>query len=206
MREKTLYLLGVLAVALMVYNLTEISARPLQALFYIPLCGTAALAAVTSLAASIAFLRTRNFRFDSLAVAATEAGLAFLAAGIVNACFLIHAAAGKWWTWDSRLTAALVCWLLYATYLMLRHAVQEPTQRAASTAVWSVFAFLDVPLAVVTIQWWKPAGHLQFDWTQLRFCNLAALVLLGTLFTVVRMRQEETRREMDSLRRMTHAL
>jgi heme exporter protein C len=206
MREKTLYLLGVFAVALMAYNLTEIAARPLQALFYIPLCGTAALAAVASLAASIAFLRTRNFRFDSLAVAATEAGLAFLAAGIVNACFLIHAAAGKWWTWDSRLTAALVCWLLYATYLMLRHAVHEPTQRAASTAVWSVFAFLDVPLAVVTIQWWKPAAHLRFDWTQLRFCNLAALVLLGTLFTVVRMRQEETRREMDSLRRMTHAL
>lgn len=206
MREKVLYLLGVLAVALMAYNLTEIAARPLRALFYVPLCGTAALAAVTSLAASIAFLRTRNFRFDSLAVAATEACLAFLAAGIVNGCILIHAAEGKWWTWDSRLTAALVCWLLYATYLMLRHAVLEPTQRAASSAVWSVFAFLDVPLAVVTIQWWKPGIHLRADWSWSRFCNLGALVLLGALFTMVRMRQEETRREMDSLRRMTHAL
>ena len=37
---------------------------------------------------------------------------------------------GIWWTWDARLTSALVCWLLYAGYLMLRHAIEEPTQRA----------------------------------------------------------------------------
>jgi len=32
--------------------------------------------------------------------------------------------------WDARLTSALVCWILYAAYLMLRRAVEEPTQRA----------------------------------------------------------------------------
>jgi heme exporter protein C len=206
MRGTIPYLAGALAVALLAYNLKQFAAQPLEALYYLPLAGAAALSAVTALFASVAFLRTRNFRFDSLAVAATESGLAFLAASIVNGCFLTHSATGKWWTWDSRLTAALVCWLLYATYLMLRHAVEEPAQRAAFAAVWSVFAFLDVPLAAAAIEWWKPGIHLRTDWTWLRFCNLTALVLVGTLFTAVRMRQEEMRREIDSLRRGTHAL
>jgi heme exporter protein C len=141
-----------------------------------------------------------------LAVAATEVGLAFLAAGIVCGCFLTHAEGGRWWSWDARLTAALVCWLLYATYLMLRHAVQEPSQRAAFAAVWSVFAFLDVPLVVATIAWWKPAAGMRMDWTPSRLLNLLALAMVGTLLTVVRMRQEEARRELDSLRRVTHAI
>jgi heme exporter protein C len=156
---------------------------------YIPLGATAALAAAAALTSSIAYLRTRNLRFDSLARAATETLLAFLAAGIVSGCFVIHAAAGKWWTWDARLTAALICWLLYAIYLMLRRAVDEPSQRAAFAAVWSVFAFLDVPLVVATVAWWKPGRALPIDWTWPRFGLLAAMAAAGALLTVVRARR-----------------
>lgn len=206
MREKLLYAVGAVAIALMAYNSGEMAAHPADALFYIPLAGAAAAGAVVAVAASLAFLRTRNFRYDGLAVAATESGLAFLAAAIVNACFLTHAAAGQWWTWDSHLTAALVCGLLYATYLMLRQAIEDPTQRAAFAAAWSVFAFLDIPLVVATIGWWKPAAGLETGWTLPRLSNMAALVLIGVLFSAVRMRQEEARRELDSLRRSTHAI
>jgi heme exporter protein C len=170
-------------------------------LYYIPLGGTAALAAATALIASIGFLRTRNFRFDSLARAATETLLAFLAAGIVSGCFVIHSASGRWWTWDARLTAALVCWLLFATCLMLRQAVEEPSRRAAFAAGWTVFACLDVPLVVATAAWWKPGKALPIEWTWGRFGLLAAIAVVGGLFTVVRARQEEARRELDSRRR-----
>jgi heme exporter protein C len=206
MRERFLYIIGVMAIALMAWNLAETGARTERALLYIPLGGTAALAAVSALVASLAFLRTHNFQFDALAVAATEVGLAFLAASIVCGCFLTHSVDGKGWNWDARLTAALVCWLLYAIYLMLRHAVEEPSQRAAFAAVWSVFAFLDVPLVVATLDWWKPGTHLRTDWMWPRsWGHVVAMAMVGILFAAVRMRQEEARRELDSLRRMTHA-
>jgi heme exporter protein C len=154
---------------------------------YIPLGATAALAAATALAASIGYLRTRNLRFDSMARAATETLLAFLAAAIVSGCFVIHSVSGKWWTWDARLTAALVCWLLFATCLMLRAAVDDPSRRAAFAAVWSIFAWLDVPLVVATAAWWKPGTALPIEWTGPRLGLLAAMA--GGLLIRARMRQ-----------------
>jgi len=160
-----------------------------QVLCYIPFGATAALAALAALIASIVFLRTRNFRFDALARAATETALVFLAGAIADGCFVLHSALGKWWTWDPRLTAALVCWLLFATCLMLRQAVEEPSRRAAFAAVWTVFASLDVPLVVATAAWWKPGVALPVVWTWPRFALLAVSAILAALLTVVRARR-----------------
>ena len=53
-------------------------------------------------------------------MAVTEVGLAFLAGNLVTGSIWGRVIWGIWWTWDARLTSALVCWLLYAGYLMLR--------------------------------------------------------------------------------------
>ena len=63
---------------------------------------------------SILFLITKKFKFDALAVAVTEVGLAFLAGNLVTGSIWGRVIWGIWWTWDARLTSALVCWLLYA--------------------------------------------------------------------------------------------
>jgi len=121
---------------------------------------------------------------------------------------------GIWWTWDARLTSALVCWLLYAGYLMLRKAIEEPTERATFAAVFSIFAFMDVPIVVFSIKWWRtqhPApvfwagGSFPPDWTKHLLWNMAAMMLLGIVMVAVRLRQEEAQREIDSLRRVAHA-
>lgn len=157
--------------------------------YYIPLGATAALAALAAVASGIGFLRTRNLRFDALARASTVTLLLFLAAAIVSGCFVTHAAGGKWWTWDARLTAALVCWLLFATCLMLRSAVDDPSRRAAFAAVWSIFACLDVPLVAATAAWWKPGTALPIEWTWPRLGLLAAMALAAGLFTAMRARR-----------------
>ncbi len=107
------------------------------------------------LLASILFLVTKNFKFDALAVAVTEVGLAFLAGNLITGSIWGRVAWGIWWAWDARLTSALVCWLLYAGYLMLRQAIEEPTQRATFAAVFSIFAFIDVPIVIFSIKWWR---------------------------------------------------
>jgi heme exporter protein C len=164
----------------------------------------AAIAAVVAAIASILFLRTRNFFYDALALAVTEIGLVLLAAGIVAGAVAGRLAGALWWTWDPRLASALVCWLLFAPYLMLRAAIEEPSQRAASAAVVSIFAFFDVPLAVAAVHWWltrhaapsQPAGIVQAPWW-----SVTAVLMLGAVLSWVRLRREQRRRAADAERR-----
>jgi heme exporter protein C len=162
----------------------------------------ALLAASVAVVASILFLRTRDFFYDSLALAVTEIGLVLLAAGIVAGAIAGHSAGGLWWTWDARLTAGLLSWLLYAPYLMLRNAIEEPTRRAASAAIISIFAFFDVPAIAVAVHWWlarrTPGTHglsVAAWWT------ILPIVLVGAALSWIRLRQEQRRRAMDAERR-----
>src|SRR5271157_4919785 len=110
--------------------------------FYAPMGMAAWLCAAVAMAASVWFLVTRKFQYDSLSVAAIEVGLAMLAGSLGAGTVWERAISGRWWDWNAPLTSALACWLLYAGYLILRHAVEEPTQRATFSAVFSVFVFL----------------------------------------------------------------
>ena len=225
MRDKILYVLGALAVLVLARNLYVIAGLPQEAaqgaifkiiFFHVPAAWTAIVAAITALTMSVQFLRTKDFKYDAAAVAVTEVGLAFLAANLVTGSIWARVIWGIWWTWDVRLTSALVCWLLYAGYLMLRHAIEEPTQRATFAAVFSILAFLDVPIVYFSIRWFRtqhPApvflssnGSFPADWTRVLLSNWLGLLLLAVVMTAIRLRQEESQREIDSLRRAAHAM
>jgi heme exporter protein C len=160
MRDKILYGLGALAILILINDMLHITALPDEVnqgaifkiiFFHVPVAFTALTGAGVALIASVLFLVTKNFFFDALAVAVTEVGLAFLAANLVTGSLWGRVMWGVYWAWDARLTSALVCWLLYAGYLMLRHAIEEPTQRATFAAVFSIFAFIDVPIVIPSI-------------------------------------------------------
>lgn len=225
MREKLLYALGIIAALLIARNLFHIFLRfPDEAsqgaifriiFFHVPAAMAAFVGALVALGASIGWLTTRRMRFDSLAVAVTEVSLAFLAANLITGSIWGRIIWGIWWTWDARLTSALVCWLLYAGYLMLRRAIEEPTQRATIAAVYSIFAFVDVPIVIFSIKWWRTqhpqpvfwgGGSFPAEWYVTALLNLLAMVLLGAVLTAVRLRQEETQREIDAMRRYAHAM
>ena len=160
---------------------------------------TALAAAAVAAVASILFLRTRNFLYDSLALSVTEAGLILLAAGIVSGAVAGRVAGGLWWAWDARVTTALVGFLLYAPYLMLRRAIEEPTRRAASAAVVAIFAIFNLPLIALAVNWWlarrSAPVSVGVDWVVL------PAALLGAAFTWVRLRREQDRRAQDAQRR-----
>ena len=225
MRDKILYGLGIIAAALLARNIYKIfMVLPDEAaqgmifrilFFHAPMAMTAMLGSAVGLIASVGFLLTKNFKYDAIAVAVTEVGLAFLAANLVTGSIWGRIIWGIWWTWDARLTSALVCWLLYAGYLMLRHAIEEPTQRATVAAVFNIFAFVDVPIVIFSIKWFRTqhpqpvmwgGGSIDPDYSNTLMLNWLALILLGAVLTMIRLRQEETQREIDSLRRYAHAM
>src|ERR1041385_5559742 len=224
MRDKIVYAIGILAALILARDIYAISNLPPEAqqgaifkiiFFHVPMAISAMLCSFAAFLCSVMFLITRNFKYDAVAVASTEVGLALLLGNLVTGSIWGRVIWGIWWTWDARLTSALVCWLLYAGYLMLRRAIEEPTQRATFAAVFSIFAFMDVPIVIFSIKWWRtqhPApvfwsgGSIPKDWAALAGWNWLAMILLAIVFTAVRLRQEQWQREIDSLRRMAHAL
>jgi heme exporter protein C len=224
MRNKILYVLGAIALLILIRDIIGIAGLPEERnqgaifkiiFFHVPVAITALTASAVALIASVLFLVTKNFFFDALAVAVTEVGLAFLAANLITGSIWGRVIWGVWWAWDARLTSALVCWLLYAGYLMLRHAIEEPTQRATFAAVFSIFAFIDVPIVIFSIKWWRTqhpqpvfwgGGSFPKDWMPFFLWNMLAMILIGTIFTIARLRQEESQRELDYLRRLAHSM
>src|SRR5579883_554563 len=224
MRDKILYGLGIAALLLLARNIYVIAGLPPEAaqgaifkiiFFHVPAAMTGMVAGTVAMIASVLFLITKNFKYDALAVAVTEVGLAFLAANLVTGSLWGRVIWGIWWTWDARLTSALVCWLLYAGYLMLRHAIEEPTARARIAAVFNIFAFADVPILIFSIKWWRTQHPQPVFWgggsivpamKSTAVLNLVALMLLAAVLVLIRLRQEEVQREIDSLRRYAHAV
>src|SRR5579871_1113536 len=164
MQKQITYLLAAIAGLLICFNLyrvlslgDEVSQGAAYRIlfFHVPAAMMDFTMYFVALVASIGFLITRKFSYDSMAVAAVEVGTMFCALNLITGSIWGRQIWGIWWAWDARLTSALVCWLLYAGYLMLRHAIEEPTQRATFAAVFSIFAFIDVPIVIFSIKWWR---------------------------------------------------
>src|SRR5215510_9671663 len=165
MREKLIYVLGAVVAILFIRNLFVIlTVLPDEAnqgamyrimFFHIPAWWTAGLALITAVVTSMLYLFTGKMKYDAIAVSVTEVAVAFLFIGLSTGMIWARIIWGIWWTWDARLTSALICVLLYSGYLMLRRAVEKPTQRARISAVYSLFAWIDVPIVWFSIRWWR---------------------------------------------------
>ena len=225
MRKTTIYVLAVLAALLLVRNLYAILLQvpddaeqgPIYRIiyFHVPAAFTAFTGFFVALVASVLYLSTKNFKYDSLAVAVTEVSLAFATVNLVTGSIWARVIWGIWWTWDARLTTMFICFLLYLSYLILRPAIEEPTQRALISAVFSIFAFADVPIVWFSIEWFRtqhPApvlrggGQMDPFMKSTMYWNWPALMLVAAILVLVRLRQEEMRREIDGLRRLAHAV
>lgn len=223
MREKVLTALGIGAALFLVRNLyVMLMNLPDEAaqgaiyrimFFHIPswfVCfGACFLAGMTS----IYYLIKKDMRADALAVSLIEACLVFCCIGLATGMIWARIIWGIWWTWDPRLTAALISALIYAGYLMLRKAIPDPTERAKNSAVMAIFAFTSVIFTYKSNEWFRtqhPApvlslrtggGTIEPAMEWMLFHNWMALLLVAALFIAIRWNQEERRREIESLRR-----
>ena len=80
---------------------------------------------------------------DERAVTSVETGLFFGTIGLTTGALWARFTWGDWWVAsDPQLNGALVTVLVYAGYLVLRAAVDDPVLRARISAVFNLFAFV----------------------------------------------------------------
>jgi heme exporter protein C len=226
MREKIIYGLGILGTILLLYNFYNIFlVIPIDALqgaiyriifIHVPAAITAFSFYGVAVFASIAFLVRKNFWWDSLAVSAVEVGTMFTLVNLATGSIWGRVEWGIWWAWDARMTSQLMCFLLYLGYLLMRPAIAEPQQRGIMSAVLAIFAAADIPIVIMAIRLHnvrtqhpgpvlETGGLAPVYWPPF-LIGIVCFLLLGSAMILVRLHQESSRREIDSLRRELHAI
>jgi heme exporter protein C len=185
--------------------------------FHVPAAITGMIGYFLALVLSILYLRSGNFRYDSLAASVVEVSVVFSVLNIVTGSIWARIIWGIWWTWDYRLTSALVCVLIFSGYLMLRRAIDEPTQRARLSAALAIFGCIDVVIVWKSIEWFRTqhpgpvlsirtgGGNIDPAMEHMLYLNFLAVLMIATALVLVRTRQESVAREIDSLRRLANA-
>lgn len=227
MREKITIGLVVAAAILLAYNLHNIFVMlPDEAaqgaiyrimFFHIPAAIVGMIGYFVALTFSLWYLYSKDLKFDSMAASVVEVSLVFSLVNIITGSIWARIIWGIWWTWDARLTSALVCILIFAGYLMLRKAIDEPTQRARLSSALCIFGCVDVVIVWKSIDWFRTqhpspvlsirtgGGKMDPGMEHAIAWNFLALLLVATALMLVRTRQEMVAREIDSLRRTAHA-
>lgn len=160
---------------------------------------------------NIAYLLTRGAKWDSLGVSAAELGVACCSIGLITGPLWAKPVWGIWWTWDARLTSTFIMWVLYVSYLMLRGLLEDPRHRASLSAVFGIFAFLDVPLVYLSNRLFRtqhpgpvffggPGSSVDPRMTHVLLVCMVAILAVMIPVLVDRYRIETMRREVEELR------
>ena len=125
-----------------------------QRIFYVHLGSFlgAFIAFGATVVAGIAYLRTRNPKWDTFGLANVEIGLGMAAITIVTGMAWARPVWNTWWTWDPRLTSVTIMWLAYAAYLMLRSGIEDPERQQRFAAVYGIIAFASVLFTIIIIR------------------------------------------------------
>jgi heme exporter protein C len=119
--------------------------------FHVPMAWIATLAFLLSGWHSLRYLNTRNMAHDRKATVAVRQGLLFALLATVTGSIFAKVMWGAYWNWDPREISITMLLFIYAAYLVLRSAVDDPVRRAHLAAVYACFAFVAMPFFVFII-------------------------------------------------------
>jgi len=145
---------------------------------------------------------------DRYAVSAAELVVVFGLNGLISGPLWARKAWGVWWQWDVKLTSALLLWLMFVAYLLVRKYGGPGSEKLA--AVVAIFGAAVSPFVYVSVNIWRTmhpktsvvpeiiknpatgfAGPL--------LLSMLAFVMLFTLLLMLRVRLAERQDALDEL-------
>jgi heme exporter protein C len=103
--------------------------------------------------ASAVFLFRRSAAADRVAAAAGELVVLFGLIVLVTGPLWARKAWGVWWEWDARLTSALLLWMIFLAYLLVRRFGGPGSEKLAGAM--ALFGMANVPFVYVSVNYWR---------------------------------------------------
>ena len=154
--------------------------------------------------ASVVFLATGRKRADAVAVAAAELVVVFGLIGLLTGPLWGIKAWGVWWSWDPRGTSALVLWLVFQAYLLLRRFGGPGSERLGAAV--ALFGMCNVPFVYWSVNLWRTlhpkttvVPNLPISMGLPLWLSTFAFLGLFVLLMWLRTRLEHTRAQLDAL-------
>ena len=154
--------------------------------------------------ASALFLFKGSRNADHYAVTGAEIAAVFGLIGLITGPLWARKAWGVWWDWDVKLTLALIVWLTFIAYLLLRRVGGPGADKLAAGV--GIFGAANIPFVYYSVNWWRTIhpkttvvpslapGMRGTFW----FC-VAAFMLLMALIVAARVHLERQRVRVDEL-------
>ncbi|MBI2918771.1 MAG: cytochrome c biogenesis protein CcsA [Chloroflexi bacterium] len=194
----------------LLYAPTERFMGDVQRIFYfhVPLAWLAFLNFFIVFVASIQFLRKGSAAWDQLAYCAAEIGTLFTTLVLITGSLWAKPVWGTWWSWDPRLTASLILWLIYIAYLTVRSYAAESGRGTRFAAVVGILGFVDVPIVYLSIYWWRTlhpgpviqTGGMVPEMTRALLVSLLAFTVFFVILMRYRLRLRRMETEIEELR------
>ena len=197
---------------------TEKTQGNVQRIFYIhlPLAIIGAYgSAILLFIGCLAFLFTRNLRWDRFASCSAEMGVVFTTAQLLTAVMWAKPVWGVWYAFDSRGTLQLVLLLIFISYFMLRAYLPEREKRAKLCAVFGLLGMIDVPINYLSIYLFRNmhpspvvspgGGGIDPDMAKTLAVSFIAMTFLYSYEFVKRLTVARIEEEVDYLTQVTFA-
>ena len=105
---------------------------------------------------SLAYLLTRQAKFDRLAASSAELGVVLIAFALISGSLWGRVTWGTFWEWgDARIVTTLLMMMVYLGYLMVRGLIEDQARRARVAAALGTVAAVAVPINYMSVYWWR---------------------------------------------------
>src|SRR6186713_1240321 len=147
---------------------------------------------------SVRYLTKGSREADHYAITGAELAVVFGLIGLITGPLWGRKAWGVWWQWDVKLTLALVVWLSFVAYLLLRRFGGPGSEKLAAAV--GIFGAVNIPFVYYSVNWWRTIHPKTSVLPTLQpgmrgtfwFCALAFMLLM-VLIVAARVRLERQR-------------
>lgn len=166
--------------SIFIYAPIERTMGEVQKIFYYHLGAaiTAFIAFFIVFICGIFFLIKREKIYDIVGSSAAEIGVVYTTIVLITGMLWAKPIWNVWWTWDPRLTATFILWLIYISYGLLRFNLKENDNMPIYGAIFGIVGFLDVPLVFMSIRWWRTIHPVIIKKTSIEISREMLIVLI----------------------------
>ncbi len=165
------------------YTPTEAVMGIVQKIFYfhLPIAFSGFFSFFVAFICAILYLIKKEKRWDIYSASSVEIGVMLTTLVLITGSLWARPIWNTWWTWDPRLTTALILWLIYAAYLILRMSIEQEGKRASFCAVMAIIGFVDVPIVFFSARLWRTIHPVVLQKDKIALASSMKLTLLVSM-------------------------